>query len=302
MCAMSFSRIKSALILLFVLWGFAQRVAGQEVETYQFAQRDTCSLWMDVYQPTEELRKDICVVYVFGGGFVQGSRTGETNVQFFKDMVARGYTVVAIDYRLGLKGVKLGLFHLKPGFQAPVIASEDLISATEFILSHQQKLRIDPKRIVLMGSSAGAITVLHADHELANRTAMVSSLPTDFRYAGVVSFAGAILSTKGRPRYATAPAPTLFYHGTKDKIVVYNKVSIFRKGMYGTKYLVKVFEKNEYPYMVVRYDGMRHRVSSFPRFEVQDQICDFVDRVVAGKYHNELDITIKDKELLEKYK
>lgn len=302
MCAMSFSRIKSALILLFILWGFTQRVAGQEVETYQFAQRDTCSLWMDVYQPTEALRKDVCVIYVFGGGFVKGSRTEKTNVHFFQDMVARGYTVVAIDYRLGLKGAKLGLFHLKPGFQAPVIASEDLISATEFVLANRQKLRIDPKRIVLIGSSAGAITVLHTDHELANRTAMVKNLPADFRYAGVVSLAGAILSTKGRPRYAAAPAPTLFYHGTKDKIVIYNKVSIFRMGMYGTKSLVKTFVKGDYPFMVVRYEGMRHRVSSFPRFEVQDQICDFIDMVVAGKFHNELDITIKDKELLEKYK
>lgn len=302
MCAMSFSRKKSVLILLLALWGITQRVGGQQIETYKFAQRDTCSLWMDVYQPTEALRKDICMIYVFGGGFVQGSRTGETNVQFFKDMVARGYTVVAIDYRLGLKGAKLGLFHLKPGFQAPIIASEDLISATEFVLANQQKLRINPKRIVLIGSSAGAITVLHTDYELANRTPMVGNLPADFRYAGVVSFAGAILSTKGRPRYATAPAPTLFYHGTKDRIVAYNKVSIFRKGMYGTKSLVKVFEKNDYPYMVVRYEGMHHRVSSFPRFEAQDQICDFVDRVVADKYHNELDITIKDKELLGKYK
>lgn len=302
MCAISFSRIKSALILLFALWGIAQQVAGQQVETYKFAQRDTCSLWMDVYQPTEKLRKDICAIYVFGGGFVQGSRTADTNVRFFKEMVARGYTVAAIDYRLGLKGAKLGLFHLKPGFQAPVIASEDLISATEFLLANQQKLRINPKRIVLIGSSAGAITVLHTDNELANRTAMVSSLPADFRYAGVVSLAGAILSTKGRPKYATTPAPTLFYHGTKDKIVIYNRISIFRMGMYGTKSLVKVFEKSDYPFMVVRYKGLRHKVATFPRFEAQNQICDFMDSVVADKYHNELDITIKDKELLKKYK
>lgn len=299
---MNFNVVRCVLILLLGLWSSTQRAQAQQVDTYKFAQRDTCSLYMDVYQPAEAVRKEVCVIYVFGGGFVQGSRTAEANVRFFRELVARGYTVVAIDYRLGLKGVKLGLFHLKPGLQAPIIASEDLISATDYLLAHQQQLRIDPKRIVLIGSSAGAITVLHADHELANRTAMVSSLPADFRYAGVVSLAGAILSTKGRPRYATAPAPTLFYHGTKDRIVIYNKISIFRKGMYGTKSLVKVFDKNDFPYMVVRYKGMHHRVSSFPRFELQDQICDFVDRAAAGKYHNELDITVKDKELMEKYK
>ena len=293
--------IKVVSVLFLLLVSFLPVTSGQQVETYKFAERDTCSLWMDVYQPTSELRKDICVLYVFGGGFIAGSRTKPDNVLFFKEMVARGYTVVAIDYRLGLKGVKLGPFNLKPGFQAPVIATEDLISATEYIINHKEKLHINPERIAIVGSSAGAITVLHTDHELANRTGMVKNLPVNFRYAAVVSFAGAILSTKGRPKYASQPAPTLFYHGTKDKIVVYNKFSIFRKGMYGTKSLVKVFEKNNYPYMVVRYVDMKHQVATFTRFEAQDQICDFIDSVVAGKYHNELDITIRNKELLQKY-
>lgn len=291
-----------ALYILFLLCiGFVPTISGQQVETYKFADRDTCSLWMDVYQPKEELRKDICVLYVFGGGFVMGSRTAEDNVLFFKEMTERGYTVVAIDYRLGLKGVKLGLFNLKPGFQAPVVASEDLVSATEFILNNQEKLRINPQRIALVGSSAGAITVLHTDQALSNRTALVKNLPTDFRYAAVVSLAGAILSTKGRPKYAATPAPTLFYHGTKDKIVIYNKVSIFRKGMYGSKSLAKIFRKKQYPFMFVSYEGIKHKVATFTRFEAQDQICDFIDQAVAGKYRNELDITIRDMELQIKY-
>lgn len=300
-CSKSYKDKYPFFLLILCLIGFAPVVMGQQVNTYKFADRDTCSLWMDVYQPVDSVRKDICMLYVFGGGFVMGSRTGEENVRFFKDLVNRGYTVVAIDYRLGLKGVKLGLFKLKPGFQAPVIASEDLISATEFLIDNKEQLRIDPQRIALIGSSAGAITVLHTDHELSNRTEMVKNLPSDFRYAAVVSFAGAILSVKGRPKYATQPAPTLFYHGTKDKIVVYNKMAIFRKGMYGTKSLVKVFRKKDYPFMVVRYEGLKHKVASFTRFEAQDQICDFVDMAVSGHFHNEVDLTIRDKELQQKY-
>lgn len=293
--------IRSLYILFLLCIGFVPTATGQQVETYKFADRDTCSLWMDVYQPKENVRKDICVLYVFGGGFVKGSRTAEDNVKFFREMVSRGYTVAAIDYRLGLKGVKLGIFHLKPGFQAPIAASEDLVSATEFILNNQEKLRINPQRIALVGSSAGAITVLHTDHALSNRTALVKNLPTDFHYAAVVSLAGAILSTKGRPKYKTTPAPTLFYHGTKDKIVIYNKISIFRKGMYGSKSLVKIFRKKQFPFMFVSYEGIKHKVATFTRFEAQDQICDFIDRAVAGKYRNELDITIRDMELQKKY-
>lgn len=293
--------MRTIYVLFLFLIGFIPLAAGQQIETYKFADRDTSSLWLDVYQPTDSLRKDICIIYVFGGGFIKGSRTASDNVLFFKDMVHRGYTVVAIDYRLGLKGVKLGPFNIKPGFQAPVIASEDLISATEFILLNKEKLRVNPQHIVLMGSSAGAITVLHTDCELANHTPMVKNLPSDFRYAAVVSFAGAILSTKGRPKYNRQPAPTLFYHGTKDKIVQYNKLSIFGKGMYGSNSIAKIFKKKEFPFMIVRYKGIKHKVATFTRFEAQNQICDFIDMAVAGKYQNELDITIRNLELQIKY-
>ena len=106
---------------------------------------------------------------------------------------------------------------------------------------------------------------------------------------------------KGRPKYLTSPAPTLFYHGTKDKIVRYNKVSVFRKGLYGTKSLVRVFRKKDYPFMVVRYEVLKHKVATFTRFEAQDQICDFVDMAVSDRFHNEVDLTIRDKELQRKY-
>lgn len=46
------------------------------------------------------------------------------------------------------------------------------------------------KRIFLLGSSAGAITVLQADYMLANRTGHALQMPADFRFAGVVSFSG----------------------------------------------------------------------------------------------------------------
>lgn len=290
-------------IYAIVCWliGMVPIAQAQEIDTYKFADRDTCSLWLDVYQPSDSVRKDICVMYVFGGGFVKGSRTKEDNVRFFKDMVGRGYTVVAIDYRLGLKNVKFKLFDFRPFFRAPEIASEDLISATEFVIRNQEKLRVNPQRMVLIGSSAGAITVLQTDHELANRTAMVSGLPADFRYAAVVSLAGGILSPHGRPKYDTLPAPTLFFHGTKDRIVIYRKLSIFGKGMYGSSSLVKVFKKKKAPFMIVRYKGIKHKVASFTRFEAQDQICDFIDQAINKAYHNELDVTIRDMRLREKY-
>lgn len=293
---------KTILSLILSVFACFYMSYGQ-VSTYKFAQRDTAALWMDVYQPEQNVRKDICVIYAFGGGFYTGSKRDDHNVRFFKDLVNRGYTVVAIDYRLGLRGIeKVSPFKPKPGFDAVRMATEDMISATAYVLKNKEDLRIDPSRIVTMGSSAGAITVLQADYELANRTELVKELPADFHYAGVVAFAGAVFSTHGRPKYAAKPAPTLMYHGTKDKIVVYNKIQIFNLGMFGTKSLVKIFDKSDYSYMAVRYEDAHHEVATFPRFYVQDQICDFIDASASGKYTNELDITVKDKAIQSKYK
>lgn len=295
-------RLKNVFCLIAIVCGFMQIVNAQPTN-YKFADRDTGPLSLDVYQPADSVRKDICVLYVFGGGFVQGSKTAKDNVQFFDALVKRGYTVVAIDYRLGLKGVtKVSVLKSKPVFHAVELATEDLVSATDFVIRNQEKLRINTKKIVLVGSSAGAITALQTDYELSNRTDIVSSLPEDFRYAGVVSLAGAIFSTKGVPTYRITPSPTLFYHGTQDKIVVYNKIRFFKKGMFGSKSLIKVFEKENLPYMAVRYVGKRHEVAIFPRFYVQDQICDFIDMAASGKYTNQLDITVSDREADQKFK
>ncbi len=53
--------------------------------------------------------------------------------------------------------------------------------------------------------------------------------------------------------------------------------------------------------MVVRYEVLKHKVATFTRFEAQDQICDFVDMAVSDRFHNEVDLTIRDKELQRKY-
>lgn len=276
---------------------FCHSSFAQQVKSYKFAERDTMSLWLDVYQGAESERKDICVLYTFGGGFVGGSTKLPHNVRFFSEMAARGYTVVAISYRLGLKGVKkVNFISPKPVFKAVQMATEDLIAATSFVLTNADELRIDPRRIVLMGSSAGAITSLQADYELANRTQMVRELPEDFRYSGVVALAGAVFSTHGAVKYANPPAPTMMYHGTKDKIVVYGKIRMFNLGVYGTKSLTKIFDKKNYPYMTLRYKGQRHELATFPRFYCQDQICDFIDAAAAGKYTNELDLLVKDRQ------
>ena len=79
---------------------------AQNMKTYQYAERDTLKLNMDFYTPAQVHDSTICVVYVFGGGFIGGHRDGEFEKAYFKQLVDEGFQVAAIDYRMGLKGAK----------------------------------------------------------------------------------------------------------------------------------------------------------------------------------------------------
>ena len=78
-------RIIFILVLASITAGYAMRAQ----ETYIFAERDTCSLYMDIFRPTEGAQTtfgDIpkpTIMYVFGGGFLMGQRTDDFTRKWF---------------------------------------------------------------------------------------------------------------------------------------------------------------------------------------------------------------------------
>ncbi|MDR0370832.1 MAG: alpha/beta hydrolase [Prevotellaceae bacterium] len=291
--------MKKITIIQFLLVFISVSVHSQlSVKNYVFAVRDTVTLGLDLYTLADAGEKNPVIVFVFGGGFITGSKSDEQNVNYCKSLAERGFTVAAIDYRLALKGVKGGVFALiKPLEYAIGVAVEDLYSAVHFLLQHADELGIDTDRVILNGSSAGAITVLQADYELCNGTETVKALPPDFRFAGVIAFAGAIFSREGKVTYKRPPAPTFLFHGMKDKLVFYDKMQIFRLGFFGSNAIVKRFEKFDYPYCIYRYRDMGHDIASYPMTRNLDDIVWFIDRYVGEKAPLRMDATIKDENL-----
>ena len=236
--------------------------------TYLFAQRDTCDLYLDLYRPTKGSETSIhgmkkpAIIFMFGGGFTSGVRNNPRSQLWFKQMNDLGYSVISIDYRLGLKGTdKVGVAQVNVLDKAIHMAVEDLFSATSFIIDNAEQLGVEADNLVLSGSSAGAISVMQAEYELANRTSWAQVLPENFRYAGVMSFAGAILSRKGKVKYATDPCPTLMLHGTADKVVPYKQIKLFNLGFFGGKKLSERFKKFGYNYNMYHYDNNGHEVA-----------------------------------------
>jgi len=236
--------------------------------TFLFASKDGQDLYMDVYEPAEgsvtELkgRQKPSVIYIFGGGFKEGSRNEKTAVSWYRSLTEQGYRVIAIDYRLGLKdATKVGPGQIELLDQAIHMAVDDLFSATLYIIENSSELGIDPANLVISGASAGAITALQAEYDICNSRESAKVLPQGFNYAGVISFSGAILSRDGAIKYAKEPAPTLMFHGTADKLVTYNQIAVLRTRFAGTNNIVPAFEKGGYSYNVYRYKDRQHEIA-----------------------------------------
>lgn len=266
--------MKKLILALLLLFMVVAQTFGQDMKTYQYAERDTLNLYLDFYTPEHVHDSTICLVYVFGGGFIGGHRDGDFEKAYFKQLVDEGFQVAAIDYRLGLKGVKnLGITHSEPLEKAVNMAVEDAITAVAYLLDHAKELKVNKDYIVMVGSSAGAITSLQMDYVLCNGYLNSNILPDDFRLAGVVSYSGAIYSTEGKVKYRNhKPAPTMLFHGTADRLVPYKKISLFKLGFFGTDALVDRFEKFDYPYFARRFKDYGHSIAAAGPFTVDDLV------------------------------
>jgi len=283
---------KLLVLLLFI--SAALNVAAQ-AKTYQFADREGEKLHLDFYTPDNVNDSTICVMFIFGGGFVNGARDEDYIVEYCNKLRDRGFLVASIDYRLGLKGVKgLSPTNYKPLAKAIDMAAEDAISALAYLVNHASELRVNKDKIVLVGSSAGAITALQTDYALCNGFLNSSELPSNFRIAGVVSYSGAIFSTIGRVKYRLHnPAPTMFMHGIEDKLVPYKQMKFFKIGFFGSSKLAKVFKKNELPYRIQRYEGYGHAVAMGFTITI-DELEWFCRHYVLNKEALQIDYTYYD--------
>ncbi|MCD8206339.1 MAG: carboxylesterase family protein [Bacteroidales bacterium] len=240
--------------------------------TYMFAERDTCLLYLDIYEPAAVSRGKPTIIFVFGGGFISGHRDSQHYLPWFKSMTDMGFRIVSIDYRLGLKGISsAGAGQTNALDNAIHIAVEDLYSATAFLIENAETLGIDPDNIVVSGSSAGAITSLQAEYEICNMSSRSSILPDGFNYAGVMSFSGGIFSRRGKLKFDKDPCPLLLLYGTKDKVVNYKQIKAFNIGFFGSDKIAQRLDKFGCTYKIVRCAGNGGDIADIMKNTALDQ-------------------------------
>jgi acetyl esterase/lipase len=100
---------------------------------------------LDLYLPKDGDGLFPLVMYIHGGGFLQGDKTGGTLEPFLYGL-ERGYAIASLNYRLSGEAI----------FPAGV---EDVKIATCFLRANAYSFHLDPQRFTAAGASAGAYYV-----------------------------------------------------------------------------------------------------------------------------------------------
>lgn len=189
--------------------------------------RDTRTLRLDAFLPVgmDGFRK-AAIVFVHGGGFESGDkRAYRDECRYF---ARKGFATFSIEYRLRRDEPPL------PPGEPVTIASYarpafvDTKAALRWVGAHAPEFGIDPDRIFLAGTSAGAIAALAAGvtggaaflGDLPGRPALAANTPgTPVAVRGIISFCGGLYGLADS--IDSRDPPILLYHGTEDRVVPY---------------------------------------------------------------------------------
>jgi acetyl esterase/lipase len=149
--------------------------SASTVSDLPYAALDPAEL-LDLYLPAAGAHPAPLLIWIHGGGWRTGDKsqiTGfagpsvkapppgpcrdivEVQVPNLAELLAKGYAVAAVNYRLA---------------QDPVAAAQDAKAAVRFLRANAQRLRLDPDRFAAWGDSAGGYSALSLAVTAGRRT------------------------------------------------------------------------------------------------------------------------------------
>lgn len=215
-------------------------------KTYFDKKGNEKELSIGLTRPVDNLpvKKRPLIIGVHGGGFLDFCPFEPCYVKFSEKVLTRhftpqGFITASVQYRL------TSPFDFKPPRiedealrETQYKATQDVRDAVKFIFANAEKFGVDTENVFLLGSSAGAITVLHAAY-LDEREApedlskKYGSLAKREKLRGVISFSGAIYDLSYLKDEQT---PLMIVHGNEDFVVPPERGFYF-----GLKHLTPVF-------------------------------------------------------------
>ena len=195
---------------------------------------NTVALKMDVYTPTTATslskEKYPVVIFMHGGGWSNGSKNWSSDIKAAQALAERGYAVVSIDYRVGWRTSLIECDNdIILGTEAIYRSIQDLRASIRFAVSHADKYQIDTSNIYIMGSSAGAGSLLFNQYytqqfwdttypttKRLGKLDASNDLKNSFTIKGLIPMWGGMYSTSAITKENAVP--TMFFHGTADPV------------------------------------------------------------------------------------
>lgn len=287
--------IKVCLFLFFKLVLLSQIQAQQvyrdslyssiEKKTYTYFTKKNENLSMDLYDPIGNSDSERAVIlYMHGGGFSGGKRDHPVHESFLKHFAQKGYVTASMSYTLQRKGKSFGC-DVDAGIKIDTFlkTAQDVNRATAFLLRNQQQFSINPSKIIIVGSSAGAEAILHAAYwDQTKSDSSGTILAENFRYGGVISMAGALSNINHITKENAIPIQ--LFHGTEDPLVPYgvaphhyctSETPGFLM-LFGAKAISEQLQEKGEGYFLVTEVGGRHEWASKPLTEFRIEITDFI--------------------------
>jgi len=281
-----------AAVILSSLCAYAQYTKAQpKIATYTYATKDGQDIQLDVYDdPTfAKAEKRPVVIFSYGGSWENGQK--EDGKTFLENFAQEGYLAVGINYRLGIrmlkeKGVQINGENFASSYsQAITMGVEDLYDATKFILDRTDQWKIDPEKVIICGSSAGAINSMTAEYLICTDSPIATSrLPEGFNYAGVISCAGGVwVAGTDTLSWKKTPCPIIAFHGTKDQLVPYGK-SVMAGGAFGAfgpDYFIPQLKGMEVSCLKHVYTESDHIIARiYDNAQARKEMLSFIERMV----------------------
>jgi acetyl esterase/lipase len=216
---------------------FGNQIANEET----YGQRSV-TLRMNIYRPNstvDTLSKRPVIIFLFGGGFVTGSRTEASMLRLCEAFARRGFVTATADYRLGMN-----LSDPELAKRAVYRGIQDSRSAVRFFRNNAAAYGVDPNQIFVAGHSAGAFAALHniyldKDEERPASTRLngsradlgtldaVGDNKTDAQGNAIDGKANAAMgfaAALGELSYIEGPndAPGVYFHSSDDNTVLFN--------------------------------------------------------------------------------
>jgi len=165
------------------------------------------------------------------------------------------------------------------------IACVDVADAANFVLGLVDK-QPDDSCFVIGGGSAGAITALTLEYDLCNEAEYTKRLPDGFNFAGIISHAGAIDAKSDTIlTWKHAPCPTLFFHGSNDLVVPFDRAEVYGDTFVGTQSLVREWQKQQVSYWAFIVPSADHIMAMSPLTENNAETDKFINQIVRQGQH-----------------